>query len=715
MSATHATGSLFTVLRVPAALGHVIQEADERPGADKVVLLSHALWQRWFGGDPGVLGSSLRVDGEVRRVIGVMPEGFHFPDAETELWIPVTLDLAGLQMGNFNFGGLGRMRSGTTAGQADRELSALVQRIPEAGGEEQGITRGMLEQAKLSVVVEPLRDAVVGDLENILWTLLGGVGLVLLIACANVANLFLVRAESRQREMAVRSALGASRREIARLFLAESLALALAGGAVGILLAAAGVRLLVRLRPQGIPRLEEIGVDGSVLAFTVLLSLLAGVLVGVLAAFRFNAPDLMPSLKEGGRGGGMAGVGRARHLARHVLVAFQVAFALMLLVGAVLMVQSFWRLRDVDPGLRPEGVLTLRLDLPAAKYQDPPSAARFVTQLLEQVRALPGVASAGTVSELPLTGRLTGGGHVIEDHPLPPDTLPTLIGYRTVSPGYFETMGIPLIAGRTFDRLDPDRPADGVVVSEAVAKRFWPQGSALGKRLSPGDPEEPRWFTIAGVVGSVREQRLEEPPTEVVYYPVRARAAGAPADAEAVSRSFSLVVHSTSGRPESHVQPIQKVIRSLDPSLPLFEVRTMQEVVDRSMARTSFTMLLLVIAAAMALLLASVGLYGVISYVMSQRTQEIGVRMALGARRLDIVRMVLREGLVVTLAGIALGLAGALGVTRLMRGLLYGVEPADPVTFSLVPILLAAIALFASWLPAQRAAEVEPLEAIRYE
>jgi predicted permease len=710
VGAAGLTASALTVLRVPPILGRSFQEADERPGAERVALLSHGLWRRRFDGDPQAIGRTLRVDGETRRVVGVMPEGFRFPSAEAELWLPMTLDLARLEAGNFNYAAVARMRPGVPPARAARELSALVWRIPEEFPDAR-IDRGMIESAKLAVLVDPLREMVVGDVARILWVLLGSVGCILLIACANVANLFLVRAESRQREVAVRNALGATRGAVARLFLGESLALSVFGGILGLALAAAGVRLLVSLRPQGIPRLEEIGVDAVVLAFTLLLSLLAGLLTGGLAALRYGAPELAPALKEGGRGDTS---GRARHRARNALVTAQMALALVLLVGCGLMVKSFWRLRAVDPGFDPRGVLTLHLDLPETEYRDSFANARFVRQLLEKVRAVPGVVSAGTITHLPLGGGNSNSGYSFADFPLPPGQVPPILGTRFASPGYFETMGIRRIEGRLFDRIDPTRRSQEVVVSEALARRFWPGQSALGRRLTQGLAEDGRWFTIIGVVGSTRDIGLKEKPYETVYFPLLRLEPGDDDGDEWVPRNFTLVIK---GRvdPAALAAPVRRAIWSLDPNLPLAQMRPMEEVVERSMARTSFTMLLLVIAAAVALLLGTVGIYGVNSYVVSQRTREIGVRMALGAGRRDISRMVLRQGFLLAAAGIAIGLAGALLVTRLMLALLYDVSPRDPATFAAVPALLALVALFASWLPARRAATVEPLEAIRYE
>jgi putative ABC transport system permease protein len=704
LGATAATGSVFSLLRVPPAHGRAIQEADEKPGAEKVAVLSDRLWRRRFGGDLKALGTTLRVDGVERRIVGVMPAEFRFPSPETELWVPMTIDPDKLEAGNFNYPGIGRLRPGISRERAARELSALVWRIPEAYSDGE-ISRGMLESAKFTVLVDPLRDNVVGSVERVLWVVLGSVACILLIACANVANLFLVRAEGKQREVAVRTALGATRGDVARLFLGESLTLALLGGALGLALAWAGVRMLVALRPQGIPRLEEIAIGGRVLLFTLLLSLLAGLFCGAVAALRYGGPALVPALKEGGRGG--TG-GRARHRARNLLVVAQVAIALVLLVISGLMVKSFWRLRGVDPGFDPRGILALQLDLPQAVYPKSPATLGFTRQLLDRVRALPGVVGAATVDPLPLSGNDSTSAYVFEDFPLRPDEVPPLLGTRFVSPGYFQAMGIPVIAGRVFDRLDPSRRE--VVVSRGLAERFWKGRSPLGKRLTSGLGKNEIWYTIAGVVGDVHDRGLQEKPVESIYFPM----VRFDKKEEWAPRSFFVVVKGQVD-PASLVASVRGVIHELDPNLPLSRVGPMREIVARSMARTSFTMLLLVIAAAVALLLGGVGIYGVISYVVGQRKREIGVRMALGAQRRDISRMVLREGLAVTLTGVAIGLAFALVVTRLLIALLYGVTPTDPGTFTAVPVLLAAVSLFASWMPARRAAAVDPQEAIRYE
>ena len=706
--ASGVTAGIFAVLRQPAALGRTVQVEDEHPGAPPVAVLSHGLWRRRFGGDPQVIGTMLRVDGVSTRIVGVMPAGFHFPSAEIELWVPMTIDPDNLQVGNFNYAGIGRLRPGVTPAGAARELSGLVMRLTELPNAV--IDPAMIRAARFAVLVDPLRDEVVGDVERVLWLVLGSVGIILLIACANVANLFLVRAEGRQREVAVRLALGATRSSIARLFLGESVFLSLTGGAVGLALAAAGVRVLVAMRPENLPRLEEVAVNGTVVAFTVGVSLLSGLLVGLFAALRYGRPDLIPALKEGGRGGT---VGRERLIARNALVVVQMALSLVLLVGAGLRVKSFWRLRNVSPGIDPHNVLTVRLNLPETEYATPQVTTRFMVQLLEKVRALPGVESAAVTNLLPLEGGGSMNGHVIEDRPVAPGGLPEVLATRWVSPSYFETMRVPLLQGRLFDRLNPDTLATEAVVSQALAEKYWPGQNPLGKRLAQGvGGTHPNWTTIIGVVGSVRENGLNDPPTETVYYPMQPQR-----DFEGtvrIARSFSLVVRSAGDR-QTLISPVRDAVWSLDSNLPLSQVRTMEEVAERSMVQTTFTMFLLVIAAAVALVLGAVGIYAVISYVVSQRTREIGVRMALGAGRQDISRMVLKEGLGLAFAGIGLGLTGAFAATHLMQALLFEVRPIDPATFAAVPTLLAVIALFASWLPAQRAASVAPLEAIRGE
>ncbi len=708
LTETVATGSVFSVLGVPATLGRGIQPADDKPGAARIAVLSYPLWKSRFGGDPRAVGSSLRLDGIEHQIVGVMPEGFRFPDEKTELWVPLHVDRAHLTPSRFNFKAVGRLRPGVTPAAAARQLSALVWRIPEVYGD-QVIDRGMIQSSGFRVAVVPLRDELVGDVERALWVLLGSVVCILLIACANVANLFLVRAEGRQREIAVRTALGSTPARNAWVFLGESLALALVGGLLGLALAAAGLRLLISYQPAGLPRLAEVGIDGRVILFAFLLSLLSGLLCGGLAALRSSAPALVSSLREGGRGGT---AGRKRHRIRNVLVATQVALALVLLVDSGLMLKSFLKLSGVDPGLDPRGVLSAQIDLPYTEYRGTGPIFHFVDRLLRAVREQPGVVDAGVVFPLPLSGMDSSSNYWAEDFPLPPGEVPPRLANRFATPGTFTTLGVPLVSGRLFGNPDPLKPSPEVVVSQALAERFWPGRSALGKRLSVDEPRKGHWYTIVGVVGNVRDQGLEKKPVEAVYFPMLRRTEAL----DWVPDSFSVVVR-TRGRldPASLSGPLREAVRSVDPNLPLSEVEPLERVVEHSMQRTSFTMSLLAMAAAIALFLGAVGLYGVISYVVSQRIREIGIRMALGASRGRISGMILREGLAITLLGIAAGITGAVALTRLLSALLFGVGALDLETFVAVPVLLALVALCASWLPARRAAKTEPLEAIRYE
>ncbi len=705
---TSATASLFQVLRTPPALGRTLQPADERPGVEPVVVLADELWRRRFGGDPAAVGGMLQVDRVSRRIVGVMPAGFQFPAAGVQLWLPLTIDAGSLKPGDFRYSAVARLARDGSPQQAGSELTSLVPRLVELP--RSPITRSTLAAGRFAVLVQPLRDAVVGNVMRILWLLLGCVALILLIACANVANLLLVRIEKRQREVAVRAALGATRGDIVGLFLAESVALALVSGVLGLALGAAGVRLLVAQQPQGLPRLEEIHLNGRVVIFSFVLSVLSGLLAGALAAFHSGRPALAAALKEGGRGGS---AGREQLRARNLLVVAQIALALILLAAAGLMTRSFWRLHEVDPGLDPHGVLTTWLDLPPTRYRGAEATSRFVVQLLAKVRAIPGVQSAGTTTLLPLAGRVSDDAHMIEDFPPAPGALPPVLGSRWVSPGYFATLRAPLVSGRAFDRLDPAQEGREVVVNAALAQHFWPGSSALGKHLSPRLSDPPQWYTIVGVVGNMREAGVEKVPAEAAYYPMQRRP-GTGAIDDSVPRSFALLVRG-SGDPLALAAPVREAVRSLDPDLPLSRVEPMADVVARSMVRTTFTTFLMLVAAAVALSLGAVGIYGVISYAVSQRTREIGVRIALGARRQDIAGLVLREGLLLTLAGIVTGLVGTVLVTRLMVALLFGVNPTDPATLISVSALLAIIALGACYMPAMRAAAVEPLAAMRSE
>jgi predicted permease len=556
-----------------------------------------------------------------------------------------------------------------------------------------------------------MRDDVVGDIGQVLWILLGTVGFVLLIACANVANLFLVRAEGRQKEIAVRSALGASRGDVVKYFLGESMCLAFVGGLVGLGLAFVGVQLLTSAAPIHIPRLGEVGIHGRVLAFTGAVTLLAGLLFGAAPILRYGSPSLVTSLKEGGRGGS---TGRETHRTRSLLVVSQVALALVLLVGSGLMARSFWALRKMDPGFDTEGVLTFRVSLPEAEYPDRGDAVLFYRRLFEDLRGLPGVTNVGGNTNLPMTDGSSNSGLVLEDFPLQQDEVPPIIRSNRAGPGYFEALGMPLREGRFFERGDVDQPARGaVVVSEAFAQRFWPGQSALGKRLTPGLEigDATKWYSIVGVVGDVRDDGLAQEPPAMAYYPT----VPIPESKDQWTIRTTSVAVRAGVDPMSLAAAARQAVWDIDPRIPIANMRTTGEIVSGSMARTSFTMLLLAIAAGVALLLGAVGIYGVISYVVSQRTREIGVRMALGAKERDVSLMVVRQGMLVSSVGVGLGLVAAFGLTRLMGRLLFGVSATDPLTFGALGLFLLGVAMVASLIPARRAAAVHPVEALRYE
>lgn len=705
------SSTLFSVLGIVPEQGRSFVEADNEPGAESVVILGHGLWGRRFGGDPGILNSTVLIDGEAHRVIGIMPTGFSLPVSDSELWTALEINPAEATTGSYQWFSVGRLRPGESAGSAQRDLDRLRGRLPEAYPGD-FLTEQMMETAQMQAIVHPLIEDVIGDenLERSLWILLGTVFFVLLIACTNVASLFLVRAQSRHREVALRVALGAGRMTLARFFLSESLILALAGGVLGLLLAFAATRTLVLLGPDSIPRLEAIGIDGTVLAFTLAISLLAGLLFGSFPILRYARANIVMALKEGGRGGSE---GRERHRGRKLLVLSQLAMAFVLVAGAGLMTRSFQKVREVDPGFEAEGMLTFRVSLPNAEYDSRASIGGFYGQLIERLEGLPGVHQVGAGTKIPLRD----SGHnmnivSIADHPVDPGDLPPVSNTQYVTTGFLETLGVPLLEGRTFDRTDHFSNTRAVVVNRPFAKRHWPGESAVGKRVHPSLAEdEPAWFHVVGVVGGVRDYTMPEEPGPIIYYPVTALEE---AEDTFWPLTMSLVLR-TDAQPSTLAPLVRAEVRALDPNLPITDVLTMEEVVSESTSQLGFAMLLLAVAAAIALLLAAIGIYGVMSYDVTRRTQEIGVRMALGAPSAAVSGMVVRQGATIAGIGLAVGLAGAFGLTRLMRGLLFGVSPMDPATLGLVLLALFGVALLASYLPARRAASVDPLVALHSE
>ena len=700
LSALRASRDVFTTLGVTPEVGRVFDEAEDRPGGPAVVLLSYGLWQERFAGAGSVVGRSMQIDGEAHTVVGVMPESFEFPARDTRLWLPLALDTTERSYGDFTYQAVARLRDGIDAEQATAGLRPLLERLRQDGAEAGDFT-AFMDAGRLAAVVSPMKELVVGDVSRALWILLGTVGFVFLIACANVTNLFLVRAEARQKEMAVRAALGAGRSGLIGHYAAEALLIAGAGGLLGLALTWAALRALLAIAPPNIPRLHEVSIDPVVLMFTLLATALAAVLLGLLPTLRLTSPDVLATVSRSGRGGS---AGRERNRVRKTLVVAQTALALVLLIGSGLMVRSFENMRELEPGFDPANALTFRLSLPAATYPDGARITQFHTDLLERLRGIPGVEQAGATSHPPLAGCCSGTAHLIEDQPVEPGQMPPMFWYSSVSDGYFEAMGIPIIAGREFDSFDRDTSRHNIIISEVIATALWPDQEAVGRRIRPSSA--PDWFSIVGVAGSVRDRALELEPSQMVYYPIAAGAAGQP-------QSMTYVVRTS--RPDAIAPLARAQVWAIDPNLPIAATATYDEIVADSMVRMNFTMLALVAASAIALILGAIGLYSVISYIVTQRTNEIGIRLALGAQPAEVRRMVVLQGARLAALGLVIGFIVAIALTRLMEGMLFGTEPNDPLTFAAVTAVLAAIALVATYVPALRASRIDPASSLKLE
>jgi len=688
------TNSAFEVLGTRPLRGRLPTLQEDLPGGPLVVLLSHRLWLGRFGGDPDIVGQTIQLDDRTREVIGVMPPEFAFPGPTVDIWLPLRLNPESRSFGAHNTRVIARLRDDATVASAIPDAEGLIQRFGEAGYGPEWLTGVFTGRA----VIRTLSEEIVGDTRRPLLIVFGTMVFVLLIACSNVANLFLVRAEARVRETALRVALGAGRGRIASSVFLESLMLAAAGGLGGVLLAYIGTRSLVAIGPASIPRLDEVGISATILLFTLCVSFWAGLVFGVLPALRSGSATPASALSTGGRG---ATAARERLRTRDVLVVSQMALALILLVGSGLMVRSFQELRSVDAGFDRSGVVTFGITLSSMRYPDADATTRFFDELLEGVRALPQVMDAGATSILPLNGGGTEWVTPIEDVPTPPDGLPPLLTIRWATPGYFETMRIPVLSGRTMEPGDHLDRRGQIFVSASLEEQFWSTASALGKRIRAGGT----WGDVAGVVGDVHAWGLDSDPTPTVYVPVRDTT-------DRPIRAMSVAVR-TSGDPLDLIPQLRAEVGELDPSIPLADVRSMESLVGDSMSRTSFTMVLLVLAAVVALFLGSVGIYGVISYVVGQRTSELGVRMALGAEASDVRLLILRKGVMLAATGVVLGVVGAIGMSRMLSALLFGVSPLDPITFMIGPVVFFVVAIAACVIPAQRAARLDPLDALR--
>ena len=692
----HVTGGYFQTLGVSAERGRVITQADDTPGAPHVTVLSHKLWLQQFGGDPEIIGKTIPLSGNVYTIIGVMPESFASPRDNTEAWTPVHVSnpVAANFRGVHFLRTYGRLAEGVSLEQALAEMRVIDQNLA---------TQYPAENKNRTTVLIPLHERIVGQSRQSLLVLFAAVSLVLLIACANFANLLLARAAEREREFVIRTALGAGRWRLVRQLLTESVLVSFAGGAVAVLLAIWGTSLLVALQPENLPRLREIGVDARVLGFTFGLSLLTGIVFGLLPAWAASRSGISESLKEGGRS---ATAGGARQRLRSTFVVAELAVALILLVGAGLLIKTFWNLRSVEPGFNQDHLMTMRVELPEARYKEKDKQTRFRTHALAEINSLPGVQAA-MISELPLSGDALDHDFVIEGRPpIAPGDEPSL-QTRSVMGEYFQTLQMPLRLGRNFEPQDFDAQAPRVgIVNDVMVQQYFPNEDPLGKRVRWARDQEVRWFTIIGVVGDVKHFGLDLPEQPAMYSPY--------AQADPWKRWMTFVAR-TQSEPGAMSQAIKQQIWKVDSQLPVSEVKTMSEVTAASFAARRFNMLLLALFAGLALMLAAIGIYGVMSYAVTQRTQEIGIRMALGARATDVLRLIIRNGLTLTLLGVVIGLAGAFALTRLLTTLLFGVKPTDTLTFVVVSALLIFVALLACYLPARRATKVDPLVALRYE
>lgn len=684
------TPDLFDVLGVPPQIGRTFSPEEEQAGSHRVVVLSHRLWQRNFGGDRNIVGREVMLGGESYTIVGVMPASFIFPGQTTELWVPLVFtESQKASRGNHAFFAIGRLKPGVTFEQAQEQMIAIASRIEQQYPN---------EQALRSVLLIPLQEETVRFIRPALFVLLGAVGFVLLIACTNVANLQLARASARRREIAIRTALGAGRGRLARQFLTESIMLSLAGGAVGLLLALWGGNALVSMASGFLPRASEIGLDGRVLVFTFIVSLLTGVVFGLAPAFYCSKTDVQKALKEGGS----AGEGPQRNWIRSILVVGEVAAALVLLIGAGLLIKSFAQLLDEDPGFNPQNVLTMRLTLPAERYSEDAQVAAFYEQLLQKVAATPGVETAGLISVLPLEPRSFTFSFTIDGQTPPADGDDWYANLRWTSPDYFKVMGISLVSGRFFTDRDRISTPGAAIINQAFARRFFGDQDPVGKwlRIPFGNGFRAE---IVGVVTDTR-QRLNLDPGPDLYI----------SSLQTPTRAITLVAR-TGPDPASLAQAIRDQVMAIDPDRPVSSIRTMEQVVSSSVAVRRFYMLLLAVFAGLALALATVGIYGVMSYTVAQSTREIGIRMALGAQVADVLKLIVGQAMVLAFIGVCAGAAGALALTRLMTSLLYGVTPTDPATFVSVSVLLIAVAALACYVPARRATKVDPMIAIRYE
>ncbi|HXD33776.1 MAG TPA: ABC transporter permease [Pyrinomonadaceae bacterium] len=700
LSTVRSSANLFSLVGATPLLGRAFLPEEDKEGANRVVILGHGLWQSRFGSDTRIIGQSLTLNNQSYTVVGVMSPGFQFPvgfgymgkvlNESIDLYVPIAATSQESARGSYSFFSLGRLKPGVTIDQARADMTAIESRL------EQQYPDG---NSGVGISLVPTQEQTVKEIRPALLVLLGAVAFLLLIACANIANLLLARAASRQKEMSIRAALGASRRRVLRMLLTESLILSLAGGCLGLLLAFWGTQALMALAPDNIPRMNEVGVDARVFGFTLAVSLITGIVFGLIPALHAAKPDLNAALKEGSKGSMGSPAGKRT---RSLLVTVEVALSLVLLIGAGLMIKSFLRLQQMNLGFNPDHVLSVSLSLSRSRYSEDRQQAAFFQEALERLKSLPGIRSAGATTGLPLTLQLSGSDFRIEGQPEPEAGKEMIINTRSVSPGYFETLGISLIKGRDFDNRDKSDAPGAAIINHDLARIYFSNEDPIGKRITFDDGQS--WMSIVGIIGDVKQLGLDSSAKPEVYFPYL----------QVASPSMSIVVR-TASDPLGLAAAVKSQIRMVDKDLPINEAKTMQQLLADSLSGRRFNMLLLTVFAMVALVLAIVGIYGVMSYTVTQRTHEIGLRVAIGAQPGDVFRMVIGQGMKLALIGVAFGLVGAFGLTRLMTTMLFGVEPTDPVTFAGIAVLLTSVALVACYLPGRRAMKVDPLVALRYE
>jgi predicted permease len=709
--ALDVTEDTLTVLGIPPMLGRNFNHTDDSAGSSETVILTYGYWQRKFGADPNVVGRTFIADGTSRQIIGVMPARFHFMDMDDPpLIFPFQFERAKAHLGNYSFQGVARLKPGVTIERANSEMAQLLPIVLRSFPPPEGFSLELFEKANIGPLLSTFKDNEVGDVGKLLWVLMGSIGLVLLIACANIANLLLVRFEGRQHELAIRSALGAGWRRIAGELLLESLVLGVVGSALGLSLAWAALRALVAAAPDGLPRLHEIGIDLPVLLFTLAVSVLASLLIGAIPILKYAGSRLSTGLREAGRGAGQT---RERHRARNILVVVQVSLAIVLMISSGLMIRTFRALTHVTPGISsPESLQTLMLTIPSAEIADNEKAVRTEESLLHAMAALPGVVSVSACSHLPFDYTGSFDPVFAQDHTYKDGEMPPLRRFQYVAPGYFSNIGTPLLLGRDFTWEDNYNKMPVAIVSENTAREYWESPeNALGKRIRVSSKDD--WREIVGVAANVYFDGVNMPAPTVVYWPIMD--ANFESDKLQIQRTLDYTIRSTRAGSETFMNEVRRAIWSIDANLPIAYPYTEEYYYRKSLARTSFTLVMLGVAGAMALLLGIVGLYGVIAYSVSQRTREIGIRMALGAQQTNLVQMFVRHALVLAAIGVVFGLAASAALMRLMSSLLFDVKPFDPVTYAIVTVSLVVTAAFASWLPSRRAAAVDPLTALRSE